>query len=91
LLTFAIFSFACPLLIGPFLLIDHFIPVSRNELISALSKDLAPESAALLLEFFSLYNAILHFRFHQISEKINSGYLPYAPDNDMIFKASPSE
>lgn len=70
---------------------DHFIPVSRNELIAALLHDIPAESAARFSQFCSLYCAILHFRFHQISEEIKSGYLPYAPDNDMVLKAAPCE
>lgn len=70
---------------------DHFLPVSRNELIATLSDDIASKSQTEFSKFCSLYNAILHYRFHQICEEIKSGYLPYAPDNDLVLKARPNE
>lgn len=67
---------------------DHFIPVSRNELIAALSSDIDPDSKAIFAKFCRLYTAVLHYRFHEICEQIKTGYMPYAPDNDLILKAA---
>jgi hypothetical protein len=62
---------------------EHFVPLTRSELVDELESELPAELQPRFRQFVRLLSATLHNDFHKNLEELKEAYRPFDPDPDV--------
>ncbi len=63
--------------------LEHFVPLTKAELINELESELAEERQPRFRQFANLLSSTLHNEFHTKLEELKESYRPFDPDPDV--------